>query len=238
MASNASAATDLGALLQQSIDSGFNGTASAHASGQMPVQLAPYPTSGVQAVTPSYVPPAPASTARPIVVEAPPVMAQAPAKKKSGVLGIVLGAVVLAGAMGGGAVWYVHHHQATIAASLAAQQAPVANDAPPVAKDAPPPAEAKVEVPVIVTPPAEANAGTKTEEVAAPDTTAQTKTDTKSAKRTHRSSAPTKVAEAPKPVAKAAQPEKAPEAPKAAPPPKAAGGAVDAVLQQQLSGAL
>jgi hypothetical protein len=235
MARNGPAATDLGALLRESINTGL----SAAQSGRMPVQLAPPPSARSYVPPPpaSYVPPPPMSTARPVAVDARLSVAPANAPaKSSGIVGILLCTMVLASAMASGAVWYVQYHQAKVAAAIAAQAPPAAKDAPPAAEAVPAP-EAKAREASGTEPKVE-----KTE--SSEKATEKVRITEKPTKRAHRAAKVEKPSVA-RPVAKGEKVEKTEKTEKtekavveAPPPPKPAGGAVDAVLQQQLSGAL
>jgi hypothetical protein len=129
-------------------------------------------------------------------------------KKRSGVLGMMIGAVVLASAMSGGGVWYVLHESPKVGAMTAAQ-AP-----PPLAEAALPTAAIELN-------------DEDVETIEIPGTNGKVAT-----KATKRGPRPSKADKA------GAKPDK-PEASKPPPAPKPVnGGGVDAVLQQQLKGAL
>lgn len=243
-----SVATDLGALLRDSIDAGLN-QAQAE-SGHMPVELS-LPMSGVQSIAPSGVAtriptpgefsvvPLPPPSTRAVTIDAPPpAPVVAVAKRGRGrIVGMLLGAVALAAVMGAGAVGYVHHQQAKMAAAVA----------PPPPME---PTEEEARVESVATAPEVTRTeehATETAEVARVDEApaapapAAEKVEAKPTKRAHR----TAKAEAPKPAtpkpAPAPKAEKVVEAPKPAPvvaAKPAPAGAVDAVLQQQLSGAI
>jgi hypothetical protein len=121
---------------------------------------------------------------------------------------MMIGAVVLASAMSGGAVWYVLHDQPKVGATTAAQA---------------PPSPAEAELPTAAI---ELN-DEDVETIEIPGMSG--KVAAKATKRGPRPSKPDKA------VAKAEKPEasKPPPAPK-----PVNGGGVDAVLQQQLKGAL
>jgi hypothetical protein len=269
MRNDASVATDLGALLRDSLRESAPDEQELHGSGSVPVQL---PTqglgfrtaSGVQPVVrdgladlvepgggtermPSLAPLPPVSTPVIPTPEKSGIQRKAePATQKKSAFGLVLGigaALAIVAGGGLGAAWYVKHHHSSPAPVAAA---PVTPAAPEIAK-LPVVAAAPVVEPA---PPAEKGA----EAPAAPVAEATPAADEAAAapkKHHHHHATPTAkaadapVAVAPKPAKADAPVAVAPKAEKpaptpAAPPPKPAapGGAVDAVLQQQLSGAI
>jgi hypothetical protein len=259
MRNDASVVTDLGALLRDSLRESAPDEQELHGSGSMPVQLGtpPRTISGVQPVVRNdnladLVEPG-AGTARMASLAPLPPVAESgkPAgpRRERGVrrraegadrafgvglgakpqtrgapkqssLGLVFGILgVLAIVVGGGAAtWYVKHHR--VPAPVAAAPAPVT---PAVATL--PVVTAPAEPAAPAAPIAEATPTVEDTPAAAP------------AKKHHHRTTPSKVDA---PVAVAPKAAETPEKPAATPPPKPAapGGAVDAVLQQQLSGAI